>query len=136
MSEFVSCPVLTGEVLQETSHWNQRHYLPSSPRSSTTTDLRRPWIQSDRWLPSQAWAPFSSLWSPQLQIAGRFISGPNNSLALLLTCDSLGGELVHLGAGRDRLHTEGVHHQDPPLYLARLLVVVLHGVPDDIVHDT
>ena len=57
-------------------------------------------------------------------------------LALLLTCDSLGGELVHLGAGRDRLHTEGVHHQDPPLYLARLLVVVLHGVPDDIVHDT
>ena len=80
MSEFVSCPVLTGEVLQETSHWNQRHYLPSSLRSSTTTDLRRPWIQSDRWLPSPAWAPFSSLWSPQLQIAGRFISGPNNSL--------------------------------------------------------
>ena len=56
-------------------------------------------------------------------------------LALELTCDSLGGEFVHLGAGRHRLHAEGVNHQDPPLYLARLLVVVLHGVPDDIVHN-
>ena len=37
MSEFVSCPVLTGEVLQETSHWKQRNYLPTRKISRTNT---------------------------------------------------------------------------------------------------
>ena len=53
-----------------------------------------------------------------------------------LTCNPLGRELVHLGAGGDHLHAETVHHQHPPLDLPWLLVVVLDGVADDIVHNS
>ena len=48
----------------------------------------------------------------------------------LLICNSLGRQLVHLGAGGHHLDGELVHHQHPPVHLARGLVV-----PDNIVQD-
>ena len=52
----------------------------------------------------------------------------------LLTRDALCRQLVHLGAGGDHLHREGVHHHHPLLHPPRGLVVASHRGPDHIVH--
>ena len=55
---------------------------------------------------------------------------------IVLTCNTLRGELVHFGAGGHHLHGELVHNQDPPFQLPRLLVVGLHGGTDHVIQNT